>query len=282
MLRRLWPYVVAGVVVAAALGAALERRLWRLPRGVGAGPGGAAGWVALGMLSPVCTFAIVPLAVELARGGTSAAGAVGFVVASFAINPQVFTMVLGAAGVKVALVYAAGVFLFSTGFALLAGRAGLVRGDAAPAPNRRSHGMTGPFGKDFLWRLLDLGGYVGVYFLLGLIAASILGVFAGPAALGFFRSHRMLSVPLAGLAALPGYFCAGASIPFVEMARRLGASSGTLLAFILAGPGTRISALVGLSAILTKRGMAAYLAAYPLFAVVLGYVVDLLPAGGPG
>ncbi|HIE38109.1 MAG TPA: hypothetical protein EYP77_03405, partial [Anaerolineae bacterium] len=109
---QLGPYVAGGVVLAALLGQLdLPRRGLRwLGRG---GPLPALGAACLGTASPLSTYGTVPVLLELVRGGASPGPALAFLAASSMLNPQLFLLILGGLGVRLALTQAMGVLLLS-------------------------------------------------------------------------------------------------------------------------------------------------------------------------
>ena len=109
---QLGPYVAGGILLAALLGQLdLPRRWGRWLSH--SGPGVVLGAACLGGTSLLCTYGTVPVLVELLRGGASPGPALAFLVASSLLNPQLFVMMAGGLGLRLALAHVAGVLLLS-------------------------------------------------------------------------------------------------------------------------------------------------------------------------
>jgi len=65
-------------------------------------------------------------------------------------------------------------------------------------------------------------------------------------------------VAAGALLAVPLYVCGGGALPTLSELMAKGLAPGVVLAFIVAGPATRIQALAALAAVVSKKALAAY------------------------
>lgn len=292
--RYLAPFLAAGIVLGAlvstfaprerAVRFLRSRKWWMLP---------AAGLV--GLVSPACTYGTVPVFMEMIKAGAPMAPAATFLVASALVNPQIFLLTAGALGVWVALAQAAASLAFSILIGLLVARAqdrGIdLEGSELKAartaeqlrecekarcehsPRRHKHAalMSLPWPRRLALSILDLTEFVGFYFLLGTLVASLAAQFipAG-AVIAAVGEGRWWAVPLAALVSIPTYICGGGTIPFLARASEMGMATGAVLAFLIAGPATRVTALSALAVLFKKRVVLAYAVLLLLFAWVVG------------
>jgi uncharacterized membrane protein YraQ (UPF0718 family) len=93
---------------------------------------------------------------------------------------------------------------------------------------------------------------------------------------GLFGAHNVYSVPLAALIGLPLYISGDAAIPFINSLMSSGASGGSMLAFLITGPGTSAWVIVGIAVFMKRRVIALYVGYLLVFGIALGYLYDLL------
>jgi len=108
----------------------LQRRLGnaRLKTLMGASPLKAAlRGIAVGFITPFCTYSAIPVLVALRQAGVTAAGYVAFVVAAPVLDPILFGALLIIVGWKAALIYLGVAFAAALGLALVAERVNLER-----------------------------------------------------------------------------------------------------------------------------------------------------------
>lgn len=303
------PYLLGGILLAALLNTFVPRdkparllrsdRWWMLP---------IAGVV--GVVSPACTYGTVPLFMEMIKRGASMAPAATFLVASALVNPQIFLITAGALGLPVAAAQAAASLVFSILVGVLvslAVRRGMdLQGSELKAAvladreqhepacdshkGRRHHKHTMMMSMAWPRRLgvnvLDLTEFVGFYFVIGTVIAALVAEFV-PAGviIAAVGQGKWWAVPFATVVSIPTYVCGGGIIPFLASAGGMGMATGAVLAFLIAGPATRITALSALAVLFKKRAVAIYVVMLLLFATVLGIAlgpfVQLPTAAGP-
>ena len=279
---QLGPYVVGGVLLAVAISHLdVPSRLGRwLNRGDARTVVAAA---CLGGISPLCTYGTVPVLVELLRGGASPGPTLAFLVASSLLNPQLFVLMAGGLGLRLALAQAAGVLLLSLPVGALARRLkpetllnveivspSLRSSPACPPRTDRSAVST------WARELLDMAGAVGLTFVVAVILAALVQTLIPPewtsSLLGAGHWHGIL---LAGVLGVPLYACGGGAVPIVAGLLDQGMSSSAALAFFLAGPATRLTALAALSTLLNRRALVVYVAYIVVGALLVGIAFNL-------
>lgn len=315
------PFLIAGILIAAILNTFLplhkpakllqKKRWWMLPvSGL------------LGLVSPACTYGTVPLFVEMIKNGAPMAPAATFLVASALVNPQIFMLTAGALGMRIAIAQALASLVFSIGIGMLVGhytRKGVnIEGSELVAarkaehehhsdmhehhhkhdmhsggnPHHDKHKAKHQMMRKLPWprrlgiNILDLTEFIGFYFVLGVVVAMLAAEFIPSgfilAALG---QGKWWAVPFATVVSIPTYICGGGTIPFLRQAQEMGMSMGAVLAFLIAGPATRITALTALAVIFKKRAVMIYVILLLAFAIILGSLIGpfvQLPKPGIG
>ncbi|OHD17121.1 MAG: hypothetical protein A2087_01100 [Spirochaetes bacterium GWD1_61_31] len=95
-----------------------------------------------------------------------------------------------------------------------------------------------------------------------------------------FGSGRAYGVPLAATIGLPLYFSSEASMPLIKGFIELGMSPGAVMAFLIAGSGTSIGAIVGALTIARWRVVGLVVLVLWLGAILAGYALNALIASG--
>jgi len=273
---QLGPYVAGGIASAALLGQFDLPRRWRgwLRRG---GPLPVAGAACLGGISPLSTYGTVPVLLQLLREGISPGPALAFLVASSMLNPQLFLLVLGGLGARLALAQVVGVLLISGVTGLAASRlspflflcpvALFVDLPSSTAPHRFSWSR---LGRD----LLRLAGWIGFTFVIGTILAAAIQVFVPVGwVTRLLGEGHWPGVLLAGVLGIPLYTCGGSAVPILTGLLQAGMSPSAALAFLLSGPATRVTALAAMGALLNRRALIIYIASVVAGAVVVGLLL---------
>ncbi|MBI2503307.1 MAG: permease [Candidatus Latescibacteria bacterium] len=283
LLEQMWYFVLIGAI--------LSTLAWRfLPRGqVGQAlsrRGSILVAAVLALVSPLCTFAAIPVVGSLLAAGAPAAPLLAFLVASPLMNPSLFVYTAGILGWEMAL--ARVLTAFSLGVAAgLGARVVLRRGlldfsevalDPAPATAAALGAGLGAelrvlgqrLGKDLV--------FIGKYFALGIFIAALTKTFlSADLVRHWLGPGSRWGVPLAVGMGVPLYACGGGTIPIVQMMMEMGMSPGAALAFFIAGPATKFPTLAVLGAVFGRRLLVYYLAVVLAGALFWGYAY---PFGG--
>jgi uncharacterized protein len=276
---QLLPYVVLGVLASEALrftpvSSWLERGCRRQP--ALAIPAAAI----LGIVSPLCTYGTVPLVLNLLRAGVPVAPLVTFLSASSLMNPQLLIITWGGLGAKMAIVRVTAVF----GLALVLGgilhiiptrwvvRPELREQTATANKPRRSFHL-----KTFLASVYKTLEFVGFYVMLGIIMGSAIEVLVpGRWIMAAFGTGGWFQILLAAILGVPLYACGGGVIPLVQSLVASGMAPGAALAFLIAGPATRIPPLMALATVARPLLVAGYIAFLIVYSVLAGLLYGLL------
>jgi uncharacterized membrane protein YraQ (UPF0718 family) len=231
----------------------------------------------LGIVSPVCTFGTVPRVLQLLRAGVPVAPLATFLSTSSLINPQLLLITWGGLGAKMALARLAAVFAFGLLLGailhLLPARFSVQprihEQQDQPAKHRHSFSL-GSFARHSLKTLR----FVGFYVLLGVVLGAVIEVLVpGRYIMAAFGGGGWYRALLAALLGVPLYVCGGGTIPLVRGLMEQGMSAGAALAFLLAGPATRIPSLMALATIVRPFVVVAYAIFLIAYSVVAGLIL---------
>ena len=234
----------------------------------------------LGLVSPLCTFAAIPVVSRVLRSGVPAPPLIAFLFASPLMNPALFAYTYGALGIEMAVartVTALGIGL-TAGFGthLLQAR-GTLAVDLLPRehPVAVAGGSAAPvsvapgLGRRFLGDL----GFITRWFTLGVLLAAVSATFLSTELVSsVLGSGSRWSVPAGVVLGVPLYACGGGAIPIVETMIRLGMTPGAALAFFIAGPATKFHTIGTLGAVFGRRVLIWYLVVMISGALASGYL----------
>lgn len=281
----LWYYMLLGP----AVGVLVARLITHRSVGAAQRHGGmwAAGLAALvGLASPACTFASIPVVGGLLASGFPVVPLMAFLVAAPLMNPSLFVITWGVMGWPMAVARAVSAFLLAMAAAAVAQT--LVRRgwadftDCVRAPEKvqvvgRPHAAADARGGRAA-ALLELGGdflhmsrFVMAYFVPSLLVAAALQVFVPTNAVeALMGGRRLESAVIGGLLGIPFYVCGGGAVATVAVLMSLHMGSGAALAFFLTGPATKISTLFSLFAVMRRPVVLLYLGVTLVGGTLLG------------
>lgn len=235
----------------------------------------------LGLLSPLCTFAAIPVVSRVLRSGVPAPPLMAFLFASPLMNPALFAYTYGILGLEMAMVRtAAGLSIglaagLGTHLLLARGMLAADLGPRAPIPvvaggsgaaaAVRVQGLAGRFARDL--------AFVARWFTLGVFIAALTATFLSPELIrALLGPGSRWSVPVAVTLGVPLYACGGGAIPVVDSMIGLGMTPGAALAFFIAGPATKFHTVGALAAVFGRRLLASYLVVMIAGALAWGYL----------
>lgn len=290
-----WPYLVASIVIAAALKtfANAEKTAARLSRFQGAGVLAAS---VAAVVTPFCSCGTTAVVLGMMAGTMPLAPIVAFMVASplsspgellyaaglfgwpFAIAHFAASLLLGLIGGGVTAILERRGFLKNQTRIALREKPGCACGTkpvAVPTAARRAkdfHEATISISRRLLPMFLAFA-FIG-YFLNGLIPASAIRA--------VFGSGASFAVPLAATLGLPLYVNSDAALPLIRTLMDSGMSQGAVMAFLVAGAGTSVGAITGALTIARWRVVALVVAVLWMGAMASGFAFDALIAVGMG
>ena len=278
LLAQLWPFVAAGILITALLTlffpreriAGAVRRHGALSLVISA---------ILGAVSPVGTYALIPLAgALLARADWPRPPLVAFMISSPLINPFLFILTAGAFGMEMAVMRLLASVLLGLAGGIIASKLWPVSDSEAGPSGAVSPAPGGAVTLGDLWaELLRQSKFILKVFGLSLLVAALVSVMV-PANLvaRVLGTGSTVSVLLAVALGIPLYACGGGSIPVMEVLYNMGMAKGAVLAFFISGPATKISTLAALFACIEKRIVILYLGVTLAGAFVFGVVFNLV------
>ncbi len=234
----------------------------------------------LGVLSPLCMYGTIPIAASFSEKGMKDDWLAAFMMSSILLNPQliIYSSALGAdvmiirvimallggvlAGVLIHLFYSSRNKEFFTFSALTS----CSSRDTAKNPLIR-----------YLLNVYRNVKATLPYFLFGILLTAAFQRYVPDNLISLlFGRNQAFGVLMAAALGVPLYACGGGTIPllFDWMAR--GMNLGSATAFMIAGPGTKITNLGALKVILGIKRFALYLSFVIVFSWVMGVIVNLL------
>ena len=240
----------------------------------------------IGVFSPMCTFAAIPLAGGLIATGVPVPPIMAFLIASPLMNPSLFIITWGVMGPQMALarVFSALILALAGGliteWALAHGWLNLIHPLSAhfrnsgsfvsrPGDELISHGESI---RELLKQSLKMTLFISKYFMMALFLAGAVQAFISPhwvsALLG---GSGFKSVLVGGLLGIPLYVCGGGTVALIGVLVSMGMGQGAALAFFITGPATKISTIVSLNAVLRRKAAVVYLAVTLIGGVLFGY-----------
>jgi uncharacterized membrane protein YraQ (UPF0718 family) len=209
---------------------------------------------------------------QLLRAGMPVAPLVAFLATSSLMNPQLFVLTWGGLGPGIALARLLAVVGF--GFLLGATLRAVPRSTLLlPVLAEKGQPRARPSfsWKRYLRRSVQSLEFIGFYVLVGVfLGAAIEVLVPGRWIMLLVGGSDWWQLLLAALLGVPLYACGGGTIPLVGALLAQGMSPGAAIAFLVAGPATRVPPLMALATLLRPRVIAAYVAGLLLFSAFSG------------
>lgn len=275
--------LVIGVITAGIfrrmVGPAGTRRLF------GTGVRGlATGWLA-GMLLPVCSLGVIPVARELRRCGVPGGTVLAFVLAAPLLNPLSFLYGLTLAEPTVIVSFAAASLFLSTAAGLLWDKVFAFQTDAAESAALAATADAEPAPPEGLRRILavfvtaakELAGRDLVFYVIGLSGTALLAAVIPFGALGHSMqySDKLSPLLMTGLA-VPLYSSPLPGMMKIGLMFDHGNSIGAAFVLFAIGIGTSMGTLAWLVVDFGWRRVLPWFLTYVVIVVGVGYVCDTL------
>ena len=251
----------------------------------------------LGIPLPLCSCGVLPAAATLRREGANRGALTSFLISTpeSSVDSIAVTWALLDPVITVARPLAAFVTAFAAGITVNfaggssqpepEGQACSCGGGCCGSPHEKEHEdvPASGFGSR-LWQGIvyaggEVWGDIAGWFFLGLVTAGIISVMVPAELLSSYLGGGIGSMLVMLAAGIPMYICASASTPVAAALVLKGASPGTALVLMLAGPATNITSLTVLYGLLGKRAAAVYLVFIAVFSVAAGMALDAFYAG---
>lgn len=251
--------------------------------------------IALGFVTPFCTFTAVPMLVGLRQAGVTPAGYVAFIVAAPVLDPVLFGALVLIAGLETAVLYGVIAFVGALGLALLAERFDLERrlppiedyvGVSEPASCGSTCG-----GGELGWRGLRTAAPVAAAaarrLLVGMAPILLVGIalsvaieLAVPPSVTerLTAAHPGFSIPIAAALGTPLYVSTAVFVPLADSLTAAGVGLGAIVALTIAGAGANLPEFMILAKLARPRIVSTFFVYVFGVAVVGGFVTHAVLA----
>lgn len=280
-LEQIFAYWILGMVLGSAISVFAKEHIHRLFRSMRGKPLGVLGVFAasaLGIASPLCMYGTIPLAASFSDSGMEDDWLAAFMMSSILLNPQLilYSMALGRTALVIRILSS---FLCGAAAGLL------IRAFYRGKDFFSFTGFSAPVSRDtdphILIRFLkNLGRNIkatGPMFLLGVALSALFQRYV-PAEMvaRLFGDNEGFGVLMAATVGVPLYACGGGTIPLLQAWLLDGMSMGSAAAFMITGPATKITNLGAVKIVLGAKHFALYLAFTIVFALLTGWLADVL------
>jgi uncharacterized membrane protein YraQ (UPF0718 family) len=226
----------------------------------------------IGLVSPMPTYAAIPVAVSLMAGGLPFSAALAFSIASPLMNPSIFFLTATQMGMEMALARTITAFLIALTAGILVMK--LIRFTIKENPQIKiTERPDRSIGKELYRNALYTLKTFSIAILLSSIVKSLV---PAESVQRFLGGNTGTGTLLAIGMGIPFYTCGGAAIPFIQSLMELGMSKGAVLAFFIAGPATKIETLYAYKTYFGYRALIFYLLLTIGMAFVFGTIYSIL------
>lgn len=280
-LEQIFRYWVLGMLIGSLVSIFAKDYIHNLFRSLGEKKLGFLGIViasGLGIASPLCMYGTIPIAASFSKSGMKEDWLAAFMMSSILLNPQLimYSMALGSIALVIRIASS-----FTCG--ITAGV--LVRIFYRKESFFNFTDFEEPKNRDITPNLLlrfvkNLGRNIkatGLYFLTGILLSALFQRYV-PSDLmtRLFGGNEAFGVLMAATIGVPLYACGGGTIPLLQAWLYDGMSMGSAAAFMITGPATKITNLGAVKIILGVKRFMLYLAFVMLYALLTGYIVNLI------
>lgn len=226
----------------------------------------------VGLVSPLPTYAAIPIALSLMPAGVPFSAVIAFVISSPLMNPSVFFLTATELGMEMAIARTATAFVLGTAGGLLVKTIFRSLSRASTSASDSPHRLERTLLMD-IWKTFH---YTAKYFSIAILLSAAVKALVPPQAVAdLLGSHATTGTLLAVGLGVPFYSCGGAAIPFMETLMGLGMSKGATLAFCIAGPATKLETLYAFKTLLGVKVLLFYVALTFVFACLVGLMYSV-------
>lgn len=282
VLAQLSPYLLIGFAAAGLLHAVVPSR-WLMWAMGGRGKGPILRAAVIGIPLPLCSCAVIPVAVELRKQGAGRGATTAFLIStpetgvdSISVSVAVLHPLMVVFRPLAALVTAvtAGLLVerFTAETTASEPEGSCCHHDASTELRSGSKGLLG----GMRYAFVDLFGEVGMYLMPAILVTALLTMFLTPGAVPEVVPGRGLQMLVLLAIAIPVYVCAAAATPVAAALILAGFSPGAALVFLLAGPATNLVTISAAVKTLGRDGAVVYTATIAVVSLAFGALLDLL------
>ncbi len=248
-----------------------------------------------GMLLPICSCGVVPLALSLYYSGAYLGPTLAFLVATPIINPAAVLLAIALLGPELTIIYVITGFILPIIIGVIGNRWGkeelvspmaaamaeaMINSPAESAINTLTAVKT-PWHKRICsgldWSVRSLGLQVSRYVLVGILFAALLLTIIPVSFIQDYLSSPAF-ISLFGIVILSAvmYVCAVGHIPFIAALIAAGAAPGVAVTFLLSGVATNLPELISIYKLIGKRTVVIYTVTVVVLSVIVGYITNSL------
>lgn len=288
---RLWYFLVIGIVVGSVISVYLPRsKLSSVAKR--SGFKGIVIASLLGAVSPLGSYAVIPIFAALLASGLPKAPVMAFLVSSPLINPVMFFWTWTVINPSIAfarLVSAITLGMFcGVVVDYLAKKQfildqALQGASANPGPQETLDLSTFPDEeksgsklREALVLMWNTAKYPGRYFLIAIMLAAVVETYVPTDAIIRYMGGSKTSVLIATAMSIPFYVCGGGAIPIVAQFLHMGMNKGAALAYFVVGPATRIAPMLTVLALVRKKVFLVYFMVVVLGGMALGFLYGIV------
>lgn len=272
--------------------------------------------IAIGFITPFCTYSAIPMLVGLRQAQVPPAGYVAFIAAAPVLDPVLFGALALIVGLKAAVLYAAIAFTGAMALALVAQHVGIER-HLKPLPSivnapvaagvAAARGTSSDGGHDAggsgdgsgaiggcgvpegSWQglrqestqaaraAIALLRSVGVLLLIGVAIGLAIEAAVSPEDVARLTGNRdLLSIPLAAALGTPLYFQTSLFVPIADALGQAGVGIGAIVALTISGAGANVPEFIILNKLADTRLIAIFFAHVFGVALIGGLLAQLL------
>ena len=244
-----------------------------------------------GMLLPICSCGVVPLALSLYHSGAYLGPTLAFLVATPIINPAAVLLAVALLGPQLTMIYVITGFILPIIIGVIGNKWGkneLVSPIATAMANAPQGAdlqtvatVKTPWYKKIYsgldWSVRSLGLQVSRYVLVGILFAALLLTIIPISFIQDYLSSPAL-ISLFGVVILGAvmYVCAVGHIPFIAALIAAGAAPGVAVTFLLSGVATNLPELISIYKLIGKRTVVIYTVTVVVLSIIVGYITNLL------
>jgi uncharacterized membrane protein YraQ (UPF0718 family) len=259
--------------------------------------------IAVGFITPFCTYSAIPMLVGLRQAGVPAAGYVAFIVAAPVLDPILFGALVLIVGLTAAITYLLVAFTAAFALALAAERINITRWlkplSASPlttleCSSEEASTLGDPAACDALpgniaWRGLTTeaphAARAATALLRSMAPLLLLGVAIGLAITELLPASTaaritgvsdVFAIPLAAALGTPMYVNTELFVPIADSLGAAGVSTGAIIALTIAGAGANVPEFVILGRLAQFRLVGAFFGYVFLIAIVGGLLAEAI------
>lgn len=240
--------------------------------------------IAVGFITPFCTFTAIPMLLGLRQASVPAAGYVAFIVAAPVLDPVLFGALVLIVGIESALVYAAVAFTAAMLLALTAEMVGIeshFKPLAFAADGPATGSSCSPSEDEWTGLAAEsraaaasarsLLATMAPLLAAGIAISIVIETFVPASVVAELTSvEPRLAIPVAAAIGTPLYVSTGVFVPIADSLTSAGVGVGAIVALTIAGAGANIPEFVILSKLVRPR----------LISIFFAYVFGVAIVGG--